>query len=216
MTIAPAAAVFAAPQDVQVCDPAADIAGRVDQDTVPARQALRLAAVAERPDAVTLDALPGRDLDQAELLELASSIAAEPTDLQQHIAFSDDQRHYVSLHRDTHVDVWLLCWTPQNDTGWHDHDISSGAVAVMQGTLTEHNLAIGTPSIETEIGAGSAFSFGPDHIHRLTGRDPGSVSVHAYSPPLWRMGQYTLGASGQLRRKSVSYADELRPLDDMS
>ena len=136
--------------------------------------------------------------------------------LQQHIAFSDDKRHYVSLHRDTHVDVWLLCWTPQNDTGWHDHDISSGAVAVTQGTLTEHNLAIGTPSIETEIHAGSAYSFGPDHIHRLTGRDPGSVSVHAYSPPLWRMGQYTLGASGQLRRKSVSYADELRPLDDMA
>jgi hypothetical protein len=220
MTIAPGtsrpATVDAAPQDVQVCDPVADIAGRVDQDTVPARQALRLAAVAERPGAVTLDTLPGRDLDQVELLELASSIAAEPANLQQHIAFSDDQRHYVSLHRDTHVDVWLLCWTPQNDTGWHDHDISSGAVAVLQGTLAEHNLAIGTPSIETEIGAGSAYSFGPDHIHRLTGRDPGSVSVHAYSPPLWRMGQYTLGASGQLRRKSVSYADELRPLDDMS
>ena len=135
-----------------------------------------------------------------ELLGLAASIAADPAALAGHIAFSDDKRHYVSLHRDTHVDVWLLCWTPQNDTGWHDHDISSGAVAVTQGTLTEHNLAIGTPSIETEIGAGSAYSFGPDHIHRLTGRDPGSVSVHAYSPPLWRMGQYTLGAGGQLRR----------------
>jgi hypothetical protein len=216
MTIAPGASVDAAPQDVQACDPAADIAGRVDQDAVPARQARGIAVVAGRADALTLQTLPGRDLDQAELLELAGSIAAEPAGLQQHIAFSDDQRHYVSLHRDTHVDVWLLCWTPQNDTGWHDHDISSGAVAVMQGTLTEHNLAIGTPSIETEIHAGSAYSFGPDHIHRLTGRDPGSVSVHAYSPPLWRMGQYTLGASGQLRRKSVSYADELRPLDDMA
>ena len=220
MTIAPgtsgAVTVDAAPQEAEVCDPAADIAGRVDQDMVPARRPLDLASVAVRPGAITLDTLPGRDLDQAELLELASSIAAEPAHLQQYIAFSDDQRHYVSLHRDTHVDVWLLCWTPQNDTGWHDHDISSGAVAVTQGTLTEHNLAIGTPSIETEISAGSVYSFGPDHIHRLTGRDPGSVSVHAYSPPLWRMGQYTLGARGQLRRKSVSYADELRPLDDMA
>lgn len=208
-------------QEVAPCDPvqkygAADIAGRVDQDTVPARQAVAIDSVAAEPEAMTLDTLPGRDLDQTELLSLAGSIAARAADLQHHVAFSDDKRHYVSLHRDTHVDVWLLCWTPQNDTGWHDHDISSGAVAVTQGTLTEHNLAIGTPSIETEIRAGSAFSFGPDHIHRLTGRDPGSVSVHAYSPPLWRMGQYTLGASGQLRRKSVSYADELRPLDDMA
>jgi hypothetical protein len=37
--------------------------------------------------------------------------------------------------------------------------------------------------------------------------------VHAYSPPLWRMGQYTLGPGGLLRRRSVSYADELRPVD---
>jgi quercetin dioxygenase-like cupin family protein len=203
-------------QEVGPCDPAADIAGRVEGDTVPARRAVAIDEIAADPAAVTLGTLPGRDLDQAELLSLAGSIAANAADLQEHVAFSDDKRHYVSLHRDTHVDVWLLCWTPQNDTGWHDHDISSGAVAVTAGTLTEHNLAIGTPSIETEIHAGSAFSFGPDHIHRLTGRDPGSVSVHAYSPPLWRMGQYTLGASGQLRRKSVSYADELRPLDDMA
>jgi hypothetical protein len=54
---------------------------------------------------------------------------------------------------------------------------------------------------------------GPDHIHRLTGAVHGSVSVHAYSPPLWRMGQYSVGADGRLRRQSVSYADELRPLE---
>ena len=197
-------------------DHAADIAGRLDRSSVPARLAVDVAAVANTHPDVRLDALPGRDLEQDELLALACSIAAQPGTLAEHIAFSDDKRHYVSLHRDTHVGVWLLCWTPQNDTGWHDHDISSGAVAVTAGTLTEHNLAIGTPSIETEIHAGSAFSFGPDHIHRLTGRDPGSVSVHAYSPPLWRMGQYDLGAGGQLRRRSVSYADELRPLDDMA
>ena len=39
-----------------------------------------------------------------------------------------------------------------------------------------------------------------------------SVSVHAYSPPLWRMGQYAVAGNGVLRRVSVSYADELRPL----
>ena len=202
-----------ASQDVQECDPAADIAGRVGDDAVPARSAVDIVDV--RPS-VTLSSLPGRDLDQSELLELAASVAGQPELLAPHIAFSDDKRHYVSLHRDTHVDVWLLCWTPQNDTGWHDHDISSGAVAVTRGALTEHNLAIGTASVRTDVQAGSAFSFGPDHIHRLTGRDPGSVSVHAYSPPLWRMGQYTLGPSGVLRRRSVSYADELRPLEDMA
>jgi quercetin dioxygenase-like cupin family protein len=141
-------------------------------------------------------------------------VPSPPSRWEQHVAFSDSERHYVSLHRDTHVDIWVLCWTPANDTGWHDHDISSGAVAVTQGRLVEHNLAVDGNALETTLDAGVVYSFGPDHIHRLTGLDAGSVSVHAYSPPLWRMGQYSV-TGGMLRRKSVSYADELRPLDDM-
>ena len=109
--------------------------------------------------------------------------------------------------------MWLLCWTPVNDTGWHDHDVSSGAVAVVAGELAENNLAIGSQAVETRVCAGTAFCFGPDHIHRLNGATPGSVSVHAFSPPLWRMGQYAVGDDGVLRRVSLSYADELRPID---
>jgi hypothetical protein len=164
---------------------------------------------------MTLDNLPGRDLDKRELFELAGSLAADPSVWREHVQFGGGKRHYVSLHRDAHVDVWILCWTPEDDTGWHDHDISSGAVAVAEGALVEHNLAVGTPSLRTEVPSGQVFCFGPDHIHRLTGRDAGSVSVHAYSPPLWRMGQYAVSRTGVLRRTSVSYADELRPLDDM-
>ena len=131
----------------------------------------------------------------------------------QHVAFDAEERVYASLHRDAHVDVWLLCWTPENDTGWHDHDISSGAVAVVAGELVENNLTVASGAMETRIGAGKAYSFGPEHIHRLNGAEPGSVSVHAYSPPLWRMGQYAVSEAGVLRRVSVSYADELRPID---
>ena len=155
----------------------------------------------------------GHDLDQEELRSLASSLAAQPHLWQHHLAFDDDNRVYVSLHRDQHVDVWLLCWTPENDTGWHDHDISAGAVAVVAGELAENNLTVAAGGVETRIGAGRAYSFGPEHIHRLNGAEPGSVSVHAYSPPLWRMGQYAVSEAGVLRRVSVSYADELRPID---
>ncbi len=174
---------------------------------VPAREATPLEGD------LTLDTLPGRDLDQDELRSLASYLALRPELWEHHLAFDDDQRVYVSLYRDAHVDVWLLCWTPENDTGFHDHDISSGAVAVVSGTLLEHNLAIDNQTIETTVEGGRVFSFGPDHIHRLIGAVHGSVSVHAYSPPLWRMGQYSVAADGRLRRQSVSYADELRPID---
>ena len=164
-----------------------------------------------RPTSLTN--LPDRVLERTELLALASALAADPTVWEPHVQFSDDNRHYVSLHRDANVDVWVLCWTPSNDTGWHDHDTSSGAVAVTRGELIEHNLGVGVPSIEVSVPAGQAYSFGPDHIHRMTGAAEGSVSIHVYSPPLWRMGQYAISSSGVLRRHSVSYADELRPID---
>lgn len=177
---------------------------------VPAARAREFAAEAGR---VSLGNLPGRDLDADELRALVASIASDPETWAHHVAFDADERVYASLHRDAHVDVWLLCWTPENDTGWHDHDISSGAVAVVAGELVENNLTVAAGGVETRIGAGKAFSFGPDHIHRLNGAEAGSVSVHAYSPPLWRMGQYAVSDAGVLRRVSVSYADELRPLD---
>ena len=37
-------------------------------------------------------------------------------------------------------------------------------------------------------------------------------SVHAYSPPLERMGSYVVEPGGALRRQSLGGADELRPL----
>jgi hypothetical protein len=37
------------------------------------------------------------------------------------------------------------------------------------------------------------------------------VTIHAYSPPLWRMGAYEVLPTGELRRWSLSYAEELRP-----
>ena len=190
------------------------IAALRTSDGVPAQAATALRGCAE-PSFAGFGRLPGRDLDKYELRTLAASVAATPALWVEHVAYDDDRRHYVSLYRDQHVDVWVLCWTPANDTGWHDHDISSGAVAVTEGCLVEHNLAVDRPSLATLVPAGQVYCFGPDHIHRLTGLDPGSVSIHAYSPPLWRMGQYAVGATGMLRRTSVSYADELRPLDDM-
>jgi hypothetical protein len=39
-----------------------------------------------------------------------------------------------------------------------------------------------------------------------------AVTINAYSPPLWRMGAYEVKESGELQRHSISYAEELRPV----
>jgi Cysteine dioxygenase type I len=159
------------------------------------------------------NALPARTLDQHELRQLVEELAVEPELWQQHVVFAAGDRHYESLYRDEHVDVWVLCWVTDNDTGWHDHDSSSGAVRVVRGVIAESNPRFSGEHLVSEMPEGTTFSFGPDHIHRLSTVHDGSVTIHAYSPPLWRLGQYAITEGGLLRRTAVSYAEELRPLE---
>ena len=127
----------------------------------------------------------GRDLERPELRRLVAGIAARPDLWGHHVRHSRDERVYEQLHRDEHVAIWLICWMEDHDTGFHDHDLSAGAV----------------------------FDFRASDIHRvLHSGDRPAVTVHAYSPPLWRMGAYEIGRQGELRRHSISYAEELRPL----
>jgi predicted metal-dependent enzyme (double-stranded beta helix superfamily) len=100
-----------------------------------------------------------------------------------------------------------------HDTGYHDHDLSSGAVAVTAGAVREERLVLGGPPAARTVSAGGSFTFGPADIHRVShaGSQP-AVTLHAYSPPLWRMGSYELLPTGELRRWSLSYAEELRPI----
>jgi hypothetical protein len=161
----------------------------------------------------TLPALPGRLLRPRELKAWVTSVA-ERADLWEPLVRHDTGgRHYAQLYRDGDIDVWVLCWNLVDDTGWHDHDTSSGAVAVTRGAVAEATPRMGGEPATRVVRTGRAFAFGPDHIHRMSGAVNGSVTIHAYSPPLWRMGQYSISPSGVLRRRAVSYADELRPLD---
>jgi predicted metal-dependent enzyme (double-stranded beta helix superfamily) len=162
---------------------------------------------------VTFPALPARYLEQDELTALVGDLASRPEAWRDQVTSTGGARHFVSLYRDEYVDVWLICWSPGNDTGWHDHDLSSGAVRVVRGRLTESCPRIGGAHTRTVVPAGRSFSFGPDHIHRLTDEADQAVSLHAYSPPLWRLGQYSIDDGGVLRRIPASYADELRPLE---
>src|SRR5581483_9834143 len=97
----------------------------------------------EPMETMTMSSLPVRDLDRDELTAIVDQLAEDSERWTALVDYDDAERVFVSLHRDDHVDIWLLCWTPVNDTGWHDHDISSGAVRVVRGALAESNPRIG-------------------------------------------------------------------------
>jgi hypothetical protein len=163
---------------------------------------------------VGFDIQPQRDLDRAELRDLVARIASEPDRWRALVCHDTGQRHFEQLWRDAYVDVWVISWANGNDTGFHDHDVSSGAVAVVEGEIIEERLVLGGAPRELRHGAGEAFDFDAAHVHRMRqDSDTPAVTIHAYSPPLWRMGSYAIGADGTLRRQSISYAEELRPVE---
>jgi len=160
----------------------------------------------------------GRDLSEDELRAVAQAVAARPELWSEHVRHDAEQRTYAELLRDAHLDVWLICWSEDHDTGFHDHDLSAGAVAVIAGCVREERLVLGRPvraPFARTVRAGSTFAFGASDIHRVlhAGEGP-AVTVHAYSPPLVRMGAYVVEDDGRLRRHAISYEEELRPLDE--
>jgi hypothetical protein len=157
---------------------------------------------------------PGdRDLVEDELAELATAIGKEPTFWQHKVKHDAGKRYYTQLYRDSHVDVWLICWLDDQKTGYHDHDLSSGGVYVCSGTLVEDRFTVtadGLCHASRERRAGEQFVFDGAYIHGMRhAGGPPATSVHCYSPPLWRMGYYEPDAHGSLARMSMTYLDEI-------
>lgn len=155
------------------------------------------------------------DLDRPALSRLVTELAGEPRFWRRFVRHDPNTRHFVQLYRDPHLDLWLICWLDAQDTGYHDHDVSNGAVYVCEGTLCEDHFERDPKGWIVEQTrqheAGSVFDFDSSYIHgvRHAGGPP-ATSLHAYSPALWRMGHYVLGQqTGALGRVSITYADEL-------
>ena len=149
----------------------------------------------------------------AELRELVDELAATPDVWRPLVRHEHDRRTYELLLHDDDVMAWVICWMDDHDTGFHDHDVSSGAVHVVQGRIREERLRLGREPLARTFEPGATFDFSSSDIHRVAHAGGGpAVTLHAYSPPLWRMGAYELDDDGGLRRHSLSYAEELRPL----
>jgi predicted metal-dependent enzyme (double-stranded beta helix superfamily) len=152
-------------------------------------------------------------LERAALHDFVKDLAARPEIWDRLVRHVPDQRTYEELVLREDVGVWLICWMDDHDTGFHDHDRSAGAVAVVRGKLREERLAIGG-SWSHVYDAGESFDFASHDIHRMSHAGGGpAVSIHAYSPPLSRMGAYTFDDAGLVKRVSISYAEELRPFE---
>ena len=150
-------------------------------------------------------------LTPPELERFARGLAAEHERWAHLVRHADDVRVYEQIWDDGQVNAWVICWSEDQDTGFHDHDESAAAIAVISGQVREERLRLGALPRARLVGPGSTFTVPAAAIHRVLHAGSGpAVTIHAYSPPLTRTGAYRLGPDGELRRESLSIEEELR------
>jgi quercetin dioxygenase-like cupin family protein len=145
-------------------------------------------------------------------VQLALEIAGDPSRWAHLVRHDSGQRVFAPLDPGPDAGAWVICWMPGHDTGFHDHDHSSGAVAVVSGQIREERIGAGWEVTRRTYGAGEVIPFVSGNIHRMlhVGDEP-AVSIHVYSPKLQVMGAYAFGTGG-MQRHLLGPEDELKPL----
>ena len=151
-------------------------------------------------------------LEQHAAAALALEIAAHRSRWEHLVRHDPAQRVFAPLDAGPNAGAWLICWMPGHDTGFHDHDHSSGAVTVVSGCVREERIGPDWQVRGTTYAAGEVFSFVSGDIHRMlhVGDQP-AVSIHVYSPKLQVMGAYAFGQGG-MQRHLLGPDQELKPL----
>jgi mannose-6-phosphate isomerase-like protein (cupin superfamily) len=146
-----------------------------------------------------------------ELERFTADLAATPERWRHLVRHAEDMRVYEQIWEDEDVNAWVICWSEDQDTGFHDHDDSAAGIAVISGHVREDRLTLDGIPRSREFGPGESFTVPPVAIHRVlhAGRGP-AVTIHAYSPPLRRTGAYRVGDDGELEREAQPFEVELQ------
>ena len=155
--------------------------------------------------------LPGAPtLSAADLEQIAVTIRDRPELWEPLLVLDAQRRRYRLLYEDDRTDIWVLCWMPGQGTGFHDHDVSDVGIAIARGMVVERQLRLPTGATALELRPGSTRQGPAGYIHSVAhGEGAPAVSIHCYSPPLMKVGQYRVDADGVLSRDAEHGRREL-------
>jgi hypothetical protein len=161
--------------------------------------------------AATRELVPGSEkLSAAELEQVACGIRDQPDLWQPLLVIDAHRRRYRLLYEDERTDIWVLCWMPGQSTGFHDHDISDVGIAIAQGMVVERQLRLPNGATAVELRHGDTRQGPAGYIHSVAhGEGLPAVSIHCYSPPLMKVGQYRVDENGVLGRDAEHGRREL-------
>jgi cysteine dioxygenase len=115
-------------------------------------------------------------------------------------AFGERTYRRNLVHTGSAYQALLLCWRNGQRSPIHDHRGSSCGVRVLRGTATETKFTLSPNGLilathSCELPEGSVCASQDADIHQMSNLQAGGadlVTLHVYSPPLLRMGTYSL------------------------
>jgi DMSO/TMAO reductase YedYZ molybdopterin-dependent catalytic subunit len=146
-----------------------------------------------------LDRLQGQ-ASLAEVTEILTKLKLTCDDVADFVRFNDAQYRRNSIRVGRWYQVWALCWKNGQRSPIHDHRGSNCVVQVLRGNLTQtlfefapngHVKATGS----ADFPSGSFIQSHDSDMHQVSNLQAGDadlVTLHIYSPPLLRMGTYSL------------------------
>jgi len=121
-------------------------------------------------------------------------------DVRPFLQFSPD--HYVRnlMYAGPTYQALVICWHSGQRSPIHDHRGSSCAVKVISGVATETVFALAPNGMlyatgSRQLAAGDSCASQDADVHQMSNLQPEGqdlVTLHVYSPPLYRMNMYSL------------------------
>jgi predicted metal-dependent enzyme (double-stranded beta helix superfamily) len=139
-----------------------------------------------------------------ELEEIVTDIGQAPWLWGHRVSFDFERRSHMLLYKTEALEISLFGWAAGQDTRFHDHGGASGAAFICSGMLVEDVIEAADGQVlrrrTHERGAQTAFSFGPEYIHRVR-QDPAygvALSIHVYTPATGDTLDYDVRPDGRI------------------
>lgn len=140
---------------------------------------------------------------KASLTELSALLERgklEARDVAGFLRFAEPSYQRILIRAGRWYHLWVLCWKNGQRSPIHDHVGSNCAVRVLRGTATVTDFTFAPNGHVKAVASrdypvGSVFANHDEELHQVSNLQAGSadlVTLHVYSPPLLRMGTYSL------------------------
>lgn len=135
-----------------------------------------------------------------ELTERLQRLELDARDVASFLRFAEPTYQRVLVRAGPWYHLWVLCWKNGQRSPIHDHIGSRCAVRVLRGTATITDFVFAANGHIKAVGsrdypAGSVLGNEDNDLHQVSNLQGGAadlVTLHIYSPPLLRMGTYSL------------------------